>query len=150
MPKIDLEDTQASNATAYPAEYAGVVTGRWYKRLGQLSGLSDFAVSHVELEAGAWSAQRHWHEEEDEFVVVLSGSAVLVEDNGETILRAGDCAAFPKGRPDGHCLINRSDEPCTFIVVGQSVNGPCHYPDIDMRDFGAGDKRRKDGSSFQG
>ena len=149
MPKLELSDIEVSNATGYPAEYAGVVAGRWYRRLGALSGLSDFAVSHVRLEPGAWSAQRHWHEEEDEFVVVLSGSAVLIEDNGETVLREGDCAAFPKGRPVGHCLINRSTQCCTFIVVGQSVNGPCHYPDIDMHDFGAGDKRRRDGSKFQ-
>ena len=34
------------------------------------------------LKPGAWSSQRHWHNGEDEFLVMLSGEAVLVEDDG--------------------------------------------------------------------
>ena len=66
----------------------------------------------------AWSSQRHWHEGEDEFVVMLEGEAVLVEEEGETILRAGDCAVFPKDVANGHHLVNRSDRPCAFLAVG--------------------------------
>ena len=59
------------------------------------------------LEPGAWSSQRHWHEGEDELLVMLEGEAVLVEDDGETVLRAGDIAAWPKGVANGHHLVNR-------------------------------------------
>ena len=83
--------------------------------------IEDFGVSHVVLEPGGISSQRHWHEGEDEFVVMLEGEAVLIEDEGETLLRAGDCAAFPKGVANGHHLVNRSDAPCVFVAVGKPV-----------------------------
>lgn len=148
MPKLDLGAIPQTNATGYPPEYAGVVHGRWYRRISPVAGLADFGASHVVLKPGAWSAQRHWHEDEDEMVIMLSGEAVLVENEGRTFMRAGDIAVFPKAAANGHCLINESDADCVFIAIGQSVNGPCHYPDIDMHEYGGGDKWRKDGSEF--
>ncbi len=96
MPKLDLSRIERTNRTGYPAPYDREVKGRWYRRLGPVSGLTEFGVSHVVLKPGAWSSQRHWHDGEDEFLVVLAGEAVLVEDEGRTILCAGDCAAFPR------------------------------------------------------
>ncbi len=148
MPKITLETIPATNATGYPPHLADVVADRWYRRLGPATGLTDFGVSHVVLKPGAWSAQRHWHENEDEFLVILSGSAVLVDDHGRTPMGPGDCAAFPKNDGNAHCLVNEGEADCVFIVVGQSANGPCHYPDVDMHEFGAADKRRKNGEPF--
>jgi uncharacterized cupin superfamily protein len=122
---------------------------RHYRRLAPAAGLSDFGVSHVRLEPGGVSSQRHWHEGEDEFVVMLQGEAVLVEDDGETVLRPGDCAAFPKGVPNGHQLSNRGDAPCVFIAVGRTTATDCHYPDIDMHlDAGSMRFRRKDGAPY--
>jgi uncharacterized cupin superfamily protein len=148
MPKVDLQAIAQTNATGYPPHLADVVQDRWYRRLSPALGLTDFGASHVVLKPGAWSAQRHWHENEDEILVILSGTAVLVDDHGRTPLFAGDVAAFPKGEPNAHCLINESAEDCVFLVIGQSVNGPCHYPDVGMHESGAGNKRRKDGSPF--
>lgn len=148
MPKVDLQAIAQTNATGYPPHLADVVEGRWYRRLSPATGLTDFGVSHVVLQPGAWSAQRHWHENEDELVVMLSGHAVLVDDSGRMPMGPGDIAAFPKNDGNGHCLINESDADCVFVVVGKSVNGPCHYPDVDMHEFGAGDKRTKDGKEF--
>ena len=148
MPKVDLQAIPQTNATGYPAQFAGVVEGRWYRRLAPATGLTDFGASHVVLKPGAWSAQRHWHENEDELLVMISGTAVLVDDAGRTMIGPGDIAAFAKNDGNGHCLINESDTNCVFVVVGKSVNGPCHYPDVDMHEFGAGDKRRKDGGGF--
>ena len=148
MPKVDLEAIPQSNATGYPPHLAEIVQDRWYRRLSPALGLTDFGASHVVLKPGAWSAQRHWHENEDEILVILSGEAVLVDDSGRTPLGPGDIAAFPKNDGNAHCLINEGTADCVFLVVGQSVNGPCHYPDVDMHENGAGDKRRKDGSAF--
>ena len=148
MPKIDLDALPATNATGYPPEHAAAVRGRWYRRLGPASGLSDFGVSHVTLEPGAWSSQRHWHEGEDEFVVIIEGEAVLVDDGGRTPMRAGDCAAFPKNDGNGHVLVNESDAPCRFIAVGRPAATDCHYPDIDMHLFAGTGFRRKDGSAY--
>ena len=132
MPKLDLTAIESSNRTGYPPPYDAPMAKRHYRRLAPASGLEDFGVSHVVLEPGGISSQRHWHEEEDEFVVMLEGEAMLIENGGETIMRPGDCAAFPKGVADGHHLVNRSDTHCTFIAIGKPTAGDCHYPDIDL------------------
>ncbi|MEO7179073.1 MAG: cupin domain-containing protein [Allosphingosinicella sp.] len=149
MPKLDLESLPRTNATGYPSPWREEMAKRHYRRLGPVSGLTDFGVSHVTLEPGGISSQRHWHEEEDEFVVMLEGEAVLEEDGGETMLRAGDCAAFPKGVANGHRLVNRSKAPCAFIAVGALAASDCHYPDIDLHLDGATSRfTRKDGSVY--
>lgn len=148
MPKLDLDTIPQTNATGYPPQFASRVQGRWYRRLAEAAGLSDFGVSHVELKPGAWSSQRHWHEAEDEFVVMLAGEAVLVDDTGRTPMRPGDCAAFPKGDGNGHVLVNESEEICVFIAVGKPAASDCHYPDIDMHLEEGRGFRRKDGSGF--
>src|SRR6185503_21255793 len=84
MPKVDLEPIAPSNATGYPDPFHKEVQGRWWKRIAPLAGLTELGASHVTLDPGAWSSQRHWHETEDELVVMLAGTAVLVEDDGET------------------------------------------------------------------
>ena len=107
MPKLDLDAIEQTNRTGYPPPYDAPMAKRHYRRLAPAAGLEDFGVSHVMLEPGGISSQRHWHEGEDEFVVMLAGEAVLIEDEGETVMRAGDCAAFPKGVANGHHLVNR-------------------------------------------
>ncbi|WP_380880117.1 cupin domain-containing protein [Sphingomonas sp. DBB INV C78] len=133
MPKLDLEEFPLTNRTGYPEPFARAVEGRWYRRLGPDSGLEDFGVTHVTLAPGAWSSQRHWHEDEDEFVVILSGEAVLIEEGSRVLMQAGDCASFPKGAANGHCLINESDAPCVLIAIGRKSASDCHYPDVDLR-----------------
>jgi uncharacterized cupin superfamily protein len=148
MPKLNLEDIPQTNATGYPPEYADKVAGRLYRRLGPVSGLTDFGASHVTLKPGAWSSQRHWHEGEDEMVIMIAGEAVLVDDGGETVMRTGDVAAFPKNDGNGHVLINRSTADCVFVAIGRPSDTDCHYPDIDMHLFQGQCFKRKDGSSF--
>ncbi|HEX8639832.1 MAG TPA: cupin domain-containing protein [Allosphingosinicella sp.] len=148
MPKLDLDAIEATNRTTYPQPFAADMGRRWFRRLAPAGGLADFGVSHVTLQPGGISSQRHWHDDVDEFVVILSGEAVLVEDEGETVLRAGDCAAWPKGAANGHHLVNRSSSDCVFIAVGAS-DGDCHYPDIDLHwDSAAGTYCRKDGTPY--
>ena len=148
MPKIDLDAIELVNRTGYPPPFNGAVAGRWYRRLASATGLSDVGVSHVVLKPGAWSSQRHWHDGEDEFLVMLSGEAVLAEDAGETVLRAGDCAAWPKGTGDGHHLRNESDADCAFIVVGGGTNTGGGYSDIDMLFTAEGTYIHKDGTPY--
>ena len=150
MPKIDLDGIEQTNSTGYPEPYARDVQGRHYRRIGKAGGLKQIGVSHVVLEPGAWSSQRHWHEGIDEFVVMLEGEAMLVEEGAETLMRAGDCAVFPKDVPNGHHLVNRSDAPCTFLAFDCRIGeGDCHYPDIDLL-YRADDGRmtHKDGPPY--
>ena len=149
MPKIDLTAIAQVNRTGYPPPFDQDVAGRWYRRLAPATGLTDFGVSHVVLKPGAWSSQRHWHDGEDEFLVMLSGEAVLVDDDGEQVLRPGDCAAFPMNDGNGHHLQNRSEEDCVFVVVGAGENKGGDYSDIDMR-FTADDGYvHKDGRPYE-
>jgi uncharacterized cupin superfamily protein len=146
MPKLNLGAIEEVNRTGYPPPYDEAVKGRWYRRLSPASGLTDFGASLVRLEPGAWSSQRHWHDSEDELVVMLEGEAVLVEDSGATVLRPGDIAAFPKGTGDGHHLRNESDGECRFLVVGSGTPVSGGYSDIDMLFTAEGGYTRKDGS----
>lgn len=149
MPKLDLDTVPQTNRTDYPAEYAQEVAGRFVRRIAPATGLTDYGVSHVTLVPGAWSSQRHWHENEDEMVVILSGQAVLIDDNGRTPMGAGDMAVFPKNDGNGHHLINESDADCIFVAVGRPTEGACHYPDINLHIFNDdGEYKRKDGSDF--
>jgi uncharacterized cupin superfamily protein len=148
MPKVDLESLEATNSTGYPSPFDKEVQGRWYRRIGPSSGLTEFGVSHVTLKPGAWSSQRLWHDTEAEFLVMLEGEAVLVEDEGETILRAGDSAAWPKGSTNGHHLRNESGRDCAFIVVSGGFRTSGGYSDIDMMFGETGQYFHKDGTPY--
>ena len=148
MPKIALEYIEQVSRTGYPSPFDQDVQGRWYRRLAPASGLTEFGVSHVTLKPGAWSSQRHWHDGEDEFLVMLEGEAVLAEDDGETVLKPGDCAAWPKGSANGHHLKNQSDRNCVFIVVGAGASSGGGYSDIDMMFTADGRYVRKDGTAY--
>ncbi len=148
MPKISIDAIAPSNATGYPAPFDAAVAGRWWRRLAPAGGLTQMGVSHVVLDPGAWSSQRHWHEGEDELVIMLSGEALLIEDEGETPMRTGDVAGFAAGVRNGHHLVNRSDAPCSFIAIsaGDRRTGGS-YSDIDML-FGEDGYTRKDGTPY--
>jgi uncharacterized cupin superfamily protein len=137
MPKLNLDVIEQTNRTGYPEPYAAAMADRNYRRLAPAAGLTDFGASHVVLSPGGISSQRHWHEGEDELVVILSGEAVLIEDEGETLMQAGDVAAFPKGVANGHHLVNRTDRDCVFVAIGGNSSTDCHYPDIDLHLDGA-------------
>lgn len=133
VPKIEIEAINQSNATGYPAPFDKEVEGRFWRRLAPAGGLTQMGASHVVLKPGAWSSQRHWHDGEDELLIMLTGEAILVEDGGEVVVRPGDVLAWPAGVQNGHHLINRTDQDCSFVCVGtgdRSKGGG--YSDIDM------------------
>lgn len=145
-PALDPAELDGATGTIYPDAFKPVVAGRVKRRLSPVLGLSDFGVNLVELPPGAASALRHWHSSEDEFVLVLSGELVLVTDGGEQVLNAGDCAGFPKNAGDGHCLVNRSAAPATYLEVGsRAAADRVDYPDVDLV-YQGGTFRRRDGS----
>lgn len=134
MPKIDLETAPKSRGSSYPPPHDEPCKAREGVRLGLAAGLTQFGVNLVILPPGAWSSQRHWHHVEDEFVWVLDGEVVLVEDGGETLLHAGDCAGFKAGVKDGHHLVNRGGAVARLLTVGTRDDADHgEYSDIDMR-----------------
>ena len=133
MPKIEIDTAPTVNGTTYPEEFAAPCKPR------------------RRLPAGAWSSQRHWHETEDEFVWVVSGEVVLVENDGETVLSAGDCAGWKAGVANGHVLQNRSDSEAVLLEVGSRNPGGdgVDYADIDMVLVRGGDGyQHRDGTPY--
>ena len=130
---LDPNSVAPRRASTYPAAFAAAVEGREKRALGDALGLTQFGVNLVTLPPGVWSSQRHWHENEDEFVYVLEGEITLVTDAGEQVLTRGMAAGFPAGAADGHHLINRSGEPALYLEVGTRAKvEEAHYSDIDM------------------
>jgi uncharacterized cupin superfamily protein len=80
----------------YPAPFAAPVAGREKRARGDPLGLTQLGVNLVTLGPGSWSSQRHWHENEDDFIYVLEDEVSLVTDEGETVLRPGMAAGFQR------------------------------------------------------
>jgi len=150
MPKIDLHAVPLREGSGYPPEFNRPCAQRTRRRLGDAAGLVDFGVNLMTLPPGGWSSQRHWHSHEDEFVYVLDGELTLVEDEGETVLIAGECAAFPKGTGNGHHLQNRSAITAIYLEVGsRDPNDLTTCSDIDMMSSNVdGRFTRKDGTPY--
>jgi uncharacterized cupin superfamily protein len=137
---LDTRAGQISTTDEAPRKpYAPEIHPEWFlgkheKQLGKAVGLTQFGVNHVTLEPGARSALRHWHEAEDEFVLVLSGELVLIDDAGEHPLPAGAFAGFPAGHPNAHHLANHSEASATYLAIGSRKPGEeaVHYPDDPM------------------
>ncbi len=132
-PAFDPMTVAPRTGSGYPAPFHAECARRTKRALGDAVGLTHFGVNLTHLNPGDWSAQRHWHTHEDEFVYVLEGELTLVTDAGEQVLTPGMAAGFPAGVEDGHCLINRSDAVAVYLEVGdRAPEDRAYYPDIDL------------------
>ncbi len=132
-PALDPATVPERTGSAYPEQFQDHVRARRKRALGNELGLTHYGVNLVTVPPGAWSALRHWHTRQDEFVFVLEGELVLVTDGGEQTLRAGMAAGFPAGKAEGHHLVNRSAAPGVYLEVGDRMPGDeVHYPDADL------------------
>jgi uncharacterized cupin superfamily protein len=154
MPKrIDIAELMPIVGTLYPPPFDEPCRARERTRLGDAAGLTQYGVNLLRLPPGAWSSQRHWHTGGDEFVYVLSGEVVLVSDEGEETLRAGDAAGFKAGDSNGHCLQNRSASDARILEIGTRLTDEtAYYSDIDMVAPPGGKPvpyTRRDGTPYQ-
>ncbi len=109
---------------------------------GDSGGLTQYGALLETLHPGSQSSRPHWHEHEDEFLYMVSGEVILLEDDQETLLVPGDAATFKAGVPVAHCLQNRSLAPATYLVVGtRSEREVIHYRDDGSRIERDGRKR---------
>jgi uncharacterized cupin superfamily protein len=152
VPKIELASIPFVASSGYPAALARMVDGCSYQQLSDEAGLTQFGVHICRLSPHAASSIRHWHENEDEFAMVLEGELILIENEGETTMRPGDCAGFKAGVANGHHLVNRSDKPAAFLIVGtRAEHETAHYPDVDLhfvKDAAGNRYMHKHGSSY--
>ncbi|MES2754030.1 MAG: cupin domain-containing protein [Pseudomonadota bacterium] len=133
MPKIEIAATGAEPTGEMPPEYVAAARGRVIRNLTAAGGLGDFIATHAIIPPGGWSAQRHWHEGEDELVVVVAGQGKLVDDAGAHPVGPGDVAAFPKGDGNAHHFVNDGTAPLVLVAISLREASPVHYPDIGKR-----------------
>lgn len=150
MPRLDLSQIPAKGGSTYPGKLADAMAGRTSQRLGDAGGLSQYGVNLVRLAPGAMSSLRHYHMKQDEFVMVTEGTCILIDDHGEHAMQVGDCATFPAGEANGHHLVNKTEAPAAFLVVGTRTETETgYYSDLDMKvsmDATGYNFTRKDGS----
>ncbi|MEM9003717.1 MAG: cupin domain-containing protein [Cyanobacteria bacterium P01_F01_bin.86] len=131
---IDLAAVPKRTGSSYPQPFLDQVKGRIKQRVGDAAGLKNFGVNWVILDPGSASALRHWHEQQDEFVYVVSGELTLITNDGENLLTAGMMAGFPAGESNGHHLLNRSEQPAIYLEVGdRTFPDKVDYPDEDLQ-----------------
>jgi uncharacterized cupin superfamily protein len=122
-----------------------------FRLLSDPGAITQFGAFIEELPPGSRSGHRHWHEAEDEMIVMLSGEVVLVEDT-ETPLVTGDVACWPAGAPVGHRLDNRGNMPARYLVIGtRAQRDRIHYTDHDLITEKDGAARRylhRDGTPY--
>jgi len=142
MPRLPALPFAEEPAAVHP-DLGVTLAAYGYCILGDPGGLTQFGVHVERLPPGSTSSVRHWHETEDEFILMLTGEVILQEDGTETRLAAGDAAAWPTGVRIGHCLENRSGADATYLTVG-TRNGAdtIHYPDHDRACHRDGPTRR--------
>ena len=131
---VNALEVKARVGTTYPDVFKKEVAPRSKRVLGDLFGLTNYGVNLVELAPGAWSAQRHWHTREDEFIYVLSGELTLITDEGKQSLTAGMIAGFPAGESNGHHLVNETGATASYLEIGDRIpDDEVFYPDIDLQ-----------------
>lgn len=131
--KIQVEKVMPIVGTLYPSPFDVPCRARERQKIGDAAGLTQFGVNVLTLPPGAWSSQRHWHTESDEFIYVLRGEVTLVTDEGAEVLGTGDAAGFKAGDENGHCLQNRTQEAVLVLEIGTRIKSDgAHYPDIDL------------------
>jgi uncharacterized cupin superfamily protein len=144
--KLDIDTAPILAGSRYPATFNDQCREMFRRRLAKAAGLTQIGINLLELQPCAWSSQRHWHTQAEEFVYVVDGEVVLVTEEREETLRRGDCAAFLPGDANGHHLQNRSEAVARVLEIGSAAtrDDECHYPDIDLHATAAGHFHKDD------
>ena len=136
----------------YPEPFFSRMAKRKKQPLGDLFGLNNFGINLTTLSPGGESALLHRHSQQDEFIYILSGTPVLVTDQGEMQLAPGMCAGFPA---DGiaHQLVNRSADDVVYLEIGDRTKGDeGSYPNDDIKAVMGADGKwaftHKDGTPY--
>lgn len=126
MPKFTPDTVQSTSETGGPC---GPARSLMFSDSG---GLTQFGAFVETLPPGSSSALRHWHANEDEMVYMLDGTATVQEGGDTYPLNPGEAVTFKAGIPVGHCIVNDSDAPIRYLVIGtRASEDTVTYPDHD-------------------
>jgi uncharacterized cupin superfamily protein len=148
VPKIDLKAIAPKLGSDYPHPFNLPLNGRQARSVTAGVDVTDFNANHVVVPPGCWSSQRHWHEGEDEIVVVLSGKGILIDDEGRHEMTAGDIAVFPKGDGNGHKIVNESGDDLILLAISRPEASTVRYSDIDLIWTPEGGEQHRDGTPY--
>ncbi len=100
---------------------------RWQAaRIGRAIGGKQIGASLYELAEGERSHPFHLHHAIEEWLVVVAGSPVLRDKDGERTLQAGDVVCFPVG-PEG---VHQVRGPGRILIISASASlEVSEYPD---------------------
>src|SRR5919201_4991398 len=129
----------------------GFKTG--YDRFGPKIGASQIGATIYEMPPGQALCPYHYEYPEEEWVIVLDGTATLRHPGGEDQLEPGDVVCFPPGPEGAHQLKNTGSDGNVRVMMLSTMPelSMAVYPDSDkigVSPPNAADKvrlRREDG-----
>ena len=118
--------------------------GWQWRRLGvaERAGAERIGASLYELAPGQKTFPYHWHQVQEEWLIVLGGRPTLRDPSGERELGPGDLVVFRRGPDGAHAIRNDTTEPVRLLMLSSDEDIPgeiCVYPDSGkVGAFGSG------------
>ena len=126
----DIKRPFAVDALPWEPWSHGERFGGLVKPLGRHAGATHVGVNLEELPPGKQSCPLHYHMLEEEHLYILEGRPTLRLGLERIALAPGDYVCFPAGQEAGHALVNESDAPCRYLIIGErNANDVIVYPD---------------------
>jgi uncharacterized cupin superfamily protein len=97
-------------------------------RLGEQAGLRRIGVNVDVIRPGERSTKYHWHHEEEECFLVLSGNGLLQVAGKTYRVGPGDFFAKREGPEHPHQFINDGDKELRVLTVGEHRGDVAEYP----------------------
>jgi uncharacterized cupin superfamily protein len=98
--------------------------------VGRRLGAEQIGGSLYELAPGQRTFPYHWHQLEEEWLIVLRGEPTLRDPSGERTLAPGDCVLFTTGPEGAHSIRNDTNEPVRLLMLSCEHDAEiCFYPD---------------------
>jgi uncharacterized cupin superfamily protein len=113
-------------------------------RIGYELGTELIGASLWEVPPGEAAYPYHFHYADEELVIVLSGRPSLRTPEGIRELEEGQALRFPLGEEGAHQILNRTEEPATFLAISSHGRPDVVvYPDSDK--IGVGERLPRGG-----
>ena len=97
-------------------------------RLGEHAGMSRIGVNVDLVRPGERSTQFHWHHDEEECFLILSGTGVLMVGDAVYRIGPGDFFAKNEGPEHPHQFVNDGDQDLQILTIGEHRGDQAEYP----------------------
>ncbi|WP_312693751.1 cupin domain-containing protein [Caproiciproducens sp.] len=101
--------------------------------IGDAIGCDKFYVNMDFVKPGGKSTKYHFHSQQEEFFMIMSGSGLLRMNGEEVQIGKGDVISKPAGKEIAHQFINNGSEILQILDVGtREANDIVTYPDENV------------------